>query len=576
MKLYLPDIFNYLSLSQVKSSELVLKCIRNRIDFCEEDDNYKLAFIGNPFIKSDNPLNSKIINLPYCIKKYKKGIKELANSLDGSFLLIFVDLKLGMINIVNDRFGVYPFFYFISDDGFIGSIHSDEVGTKIKDQSLDLISLGEFVRVGTITPGYSFYKNIKSLDYGTILTFDINKKIYSKLKYFDPSLIASKPYKTLNEAYKSMFNSINFLKKRYTNIFKDIGLLLSGGTDSRLIAIFFKNKCRAFSLSSFNNRSKRITQKIASSLRINLDFVNLEYNQYIKDLDFSIYLSGGISSFIENHYSNTKFINIISKKDLLISGCYFDYVFKGLTTNTRSLEIFGLKIPFLIKAPIQLYFYKKDFNVEKKLQELIDKRRSIRFKNINDKNLLEFERVAPLYLECENIGRRSLILFTNWSAFVANYNFIEVMLRTPIDFKINTKLIRLLIFRNSGSIKFVPNSNTGVPIYPSVFLDIIHRILNKIIKNITLLFYSKLRNTKLHGSWVFSKEYVKQKEFEEIFMSIQPEERKIISSILGNDIWKNNEFKKIINDYNQNFIVRIITISKWLEMKRNSLLFKGL
>lgn len=571
----LPEIYNYLSFS-LKEGRIKINCIRRKSFFCEKNNDFLLSFIGNPFIKSSDYNFHEIINLSFCIKKYKKSLNNLVSSIDGSFLIIFVDYKSDLIHVINDRFGAFPFFYNEDFSGIFGSIHSDEVGSKILNKDLDLTSLAEFVRTGTISPGFSFYKEVRSLDYGNILTFDLGKKKVVIKKYFNPSEISDEKYSSLKEAYNDLLCGMKYIQKRYINYFKEIGLLLSGGVDSRSIAIFFKNKCEALSLSSFNNRSKTITKKIAFLLGIKLEFISLEYKQYIRFLEESVFLSGGVSSFIENHYANPEVISKLKRYDLLISGCYFDYVFKGLTTNTKFLKILGIRLPFLVESPRKLYFYKKDFDIEYSLQCLVDHRRNNRYKNIKDKNLLEFERVAPLYLECENIGRRSLFMFTNWNAFVANNIFIDVMLKTPINLKINTRLMRELLFRNSKEIRFIPNSNTGVPIYPNVCIDIIHRGLNFFIRKLKSFFNLQSKRNIPHGSWVFSKEYVAQPEIEKFFWDIDPKDRILINKILGNNIWNNNDFKKIIKNYNQNLIVRIITIGKWLELKRKNNLFKGL
>ena len=571
----LPEIYNYLSFSEV-NGRLTLKCIRNKNNFCERNTEYLLAFIGFPFIRSINNSNQKLANLTFCIEKYNRSISELANSLDGSFLMVFIDFKLDLVHFINDRLGVYPFFYNVRESNIFGSIHSDEVGSNISNKSLDMISLGEFLKVGTISPGYSFYKDIKSLDYGTVFTFNRNTRKSTIFKYFNPNEISKKPYLSLNEAYKNMFFAMKFLKDRYKNSFKKIGVLLSGGLDSRAIAIFLKDNFEAITLSTFNNRSRKITIRIASLLGIKLHVIPLVYDQYINLVDKSVFLSGGMSNFTDNHFASQNTINKLKEYDLLLSGCYFDYIFKSLGSNSKAFSLFGIKFPFLIELNKKISIYRGAFEIEKNLSNLVDKRRLNRFRNIKNKNLIEFRRVAPLSLEAENIYRRSLFMFSNWNPFVVNYLMIKVMLKTPVNLKLNARLIRELLFKNSGNLRFVPNANTGVPIYPNVYFDMIHRIMIFLIFKFKCIVFKSKSSKEIHGSWLFSKEYVGQNQIEEIFFSINSKEKEIIKQLLGKDIWKIKDYKGILEQYNHNFIVRIITLSKWLELRRKSLLFSGI
>ena len=89
----LPEIYNYLSFS-LKEGRIKINCIRRKSFFCEKNNDFLLSFIGNPFIKSSDYNFHEIINLSFCIKKYKKSLNNLASSIDGSFLIFLLIINL--------------------------------------------------------------------------------------------------------------------------------------------------------------------------------------------------------------------------------------------------------------------------------------------------------------------------------------------------------------------------------------------------------------------------------------------------------------------------------------------------
>ena len=99
------------------------------------------------------------------------------------------------------------------------------------------------------------------------------------------------------------------LKKNTENLkknFRKIYLFLSGGMDSRLIAMYFRGKdIKAISLNTFDNREKKITEKLSKKFKFDLNFLSLEYGQYLKYLNEIVLINGGMSDFTGHLFRNT-------------------------------------------------------------------------------------------------------------------------------------------------------------------------------------------------------------------------------------------------------------------------------
>ena len=204
-------------------------------------------------------------------------------------------------------------------------MHSDDVASKFKSLNLDKVSLAEFIRTGKVSPGYSYFKNLKSFDYANILIIDKKKGKLSEKKYFYPEDYIINKYSTINQSLVEMNNSLKKYTKQLKNNYRKISLFLSGGMDSRLIAMYFPgDDIKALSLTTFNNRERKITKKVSKKLKIDLNFLSLEYDQYLKYLNETVLINGGMSDFIENHYYSDNNLKKLCDYDLIISGCYFD------------------------------------------------------------------------------------------------------------------------------------------------------------------------------------------------------------------------------------------------------------
>ena len=113
---------------------------------------------------------------------------------------------------------------------------------------------------------------------------------------------------------------------------------LSGGLDSRVILASTLDAEQAFAFSCFDepNRELRTAERIARTLSVPFLPLQRGPDYYAEHAERGVRISGGMGSLANNH-----FLGVIPRlkhegMENLLTGCYCDYLFKGLPLNRRS------------------------------------------------------------------------------------------------------------------------------------------------------------------------------------------------------------------------------------------------
>ena len=233
------------------------------VDFVKQpfiEDNY--AFITNCEIynwqelankhkinaKNDAELLFKLIKQNKEINKLKKVLKEI----NGVYAFGFFWYDNGLKGyLIKDFFGVRPLWYYKGNKNFYFSSEKKALPSKIKNNSFDL------------NP-----RTILYLDFKENKTKLFYKGFYEKIN------IKNISYKTAVKNTKKLI--LNAIKSRI-NTKKKIGILISGGIDSSLIAKIsakYKNVI-CYNVSTNNGEDKKFTKLLEKKTNLNIKYINI-------------------------------------------------------------------------------------------------------------------------------------------------------------------------------------------------------------------------------------------------------------------------------------------------------------
>ena len=287
----------------------------------------KIEYKGYDFkTKSDTEVVLKALNI--------YGKKSLSY-LEGMWAMAIYDKSLEQLSLTRDRFGEKPLFYKHTNNELIfGSEINYLKKIKIEKFSHNPDKINAFLNLGyksVYKDNSTFYKDIKNIDPGSIVTFNKNLNV-SKKKFWE---LKKKIYKNNNYKKNVKKKIINSLKIRLRSDVP-IGFCLSGGIDSTsLVSIskkIFNQNINTYSIID-NNKDYNETTNIDYVIKdLNIKNKKITFNKkhFIRNLTKLIkYRQMPVLTI--SYYVHSQ-ISKIAKKDgvkILISGTGADEIFSG-------------------------------------------------------------------------------------------------------------------------------------------------------------------------------------------------------------------------------------------------------
>jgi asparagine synthase (glutamine-hydrolysing) len=310
---------------------------------------------------------------------YAQYGKEFCKYLRGMFALVIYDRVLNELVFARDRLGKKPLFIFENEKVII---FSSEVKFFHAFQTIPLEineeSLLNFLSLQYIPGPQTIYKNVSQIKAGELFSYDLNKNQSKSSTYWNmfDYVGQRKDIPELDEIDKLLEKSIKY--RLVSNV--DIGLLLSGGIDSSLLACYMHElagkKVKAFNV-GFAEQSideSAYAKQVASALGLELVSLNLE-DISIDNFSKSIFHADqplGDSAIIPT-YLIAKSIGEHVK--VVLSGEGADELFHGYDHYEYEKYYYGLgKLPFecagmLLNGISELGIHKFD-RIKNKLQSI--------------------------------------------------------------------------------------------------------------------------------------------------------------------------------------------------------------
>jgi asparagine synthase (glutamine-hydrolysing) len=203
--------------------------------------------------------------------------------LEGMFALAFWDKLEHRLLLARDRSGEKPLFYFESKRFLVFGSNTDVVRDNLTSGlDVNYSSVSVMLNSGFVPPNSSIYENIHVLEPGSYIATDVNGITKGSFQNQTSILPLMDSAKTLSDL---LIESVN----DQTIADVDIGLFLSGGIDSTLIASMASANSsisRAFCADLGTNGDDVIaSKKISGQLGIPLTIVQLEKRSIMKLLE---------------------------------------------------------------------------------------------------------------------------------------------------------------------------------------------------------------------------------------------------------------------------------------------------
>lgn len=276
---------------------------------------------GNYISKTES--HPDLPNAEYCAKLYENHGLEFIKGLNSEFAGVIYDRKKNKINIFTDRLSSRPIFYARpSEDSLVFSTSIQSVANHNSvELNWDLNGVFDFFKTGRVYGLKTILENVKQIHPASIYTFDLKSKkfnfnIYWKPKYEPKSW-------SFDEISEKFYRLMRKVLSEQTHKDQDYGLLLSGGSDSRLITSLTEKKLIGLHMNEKMNREAKLAKKIADLNNHDFVFLKRKTDYYLDVLEKTADFSNFINWFEQGQTAG--FVEEIRKEtDCVLTGNYGD------------------------------------------------------------------------------------------------------------------------------------------------------------------------------------------------------------------------------------------------------------
>jgi asparagine synthetase B (glutamine-hydrolysing) len=410
-------------------------------------------------------LAAKIIDAQY----QAHGVSAL-DRVNGNCVVIVHDAARRQLHLVTDRCGVFPAFETESREGRLYGSHPDVLARAASEgHRIDEVSLAEFVLTGTVTPPFSYYERIRASDHATIHTIDLARSGGAHLvkgRYFEFAYGGTSDAAEQDLAIQLAGALQRAVRRRTLPRLGRSAVALSGGLDSRVVlaSTASSEQTVAFSCYDEPNREFRTAEAIARTLAIPFLPLQRTPDYYADHAEQGVRISGGMGSLANNH-----FLGILPRLqqegvENLLTGCYCDYLFKGLPLNRRAHWLTRRET----LAPFGHQFYFDHLATKTALADRARERWQTRIPEgfrAQDTRAAVFQvearRTFPLCYEGDNQQRLVPQRLTGWSPPFVDRDVVDIYRRLPYDFKLNRSIFRKVVGSLTPQLRDIADANTG-------------------------------------------------------------------------------------------------------------------
>lgn len=288
----------------------------------------------------------------YCAYLFNRYGLDFIERLNSEFAGVIFNRSTETVYLYTDRLGSRPVYYYSEENKLIFSTNIvDLYNCTAVDCSYSLTGLYQYLLyercVGIETP----IDEINMIPPGSILKFDLQDRTTQVETYWRPE------YDPDNRSYDKFVKELtqiyyNVVEER-TNDHLSKGLLLSGGSDSRLITSYFDGFSKAYHMNESKNDEYQIARKVANT--VDIDFVFLQrdaeyYGRVLQNYGHLINFSGW---FDQAHVTGFKSI-LQNEIDVIFSGQYSDTIFGHyIPQRNISIPLLNKEAQIPVKRPIK-------------------------------------------------------------------------------------------------------------------------------------------------------------------------------------------------------------------------------
>lgn len=449
---------------------------KNVSDYWLEDDQFVLMMDGEIMSWKVEPqgesTTQKLRNL------YRSKGPHMVDYLNGNFTLFIFNKHEKSLWVANDRMGLRPLYYFEHQGKFC---FSSEVKALLTDEDFpgkcNIQSVIDLLTYEYVLDKQTLVENIFVFPYASTARIDADTKVIGTRRYWD--FIYQRGVQTeLTGQYMEQFLEVftQAVERTLKGPYAPVGLPLSGGLDSRLIAAVIDKKY--FPLHTFTFGEKgcddvKYARKVSRILGSHHHYIPIKHAELGSFFEKGVAYSDGMFTCLHYHYMNMT-AELSAHVKIALDGMAGDvfprrmYSYlegKDVNAAFKAYDSFGENL----RSRIFKREYAGDLTAaRKRFDELFD--HATKTCPVSPVDYLNITQRQRKFINYGKVGKRN---YVEMRMPFLDYDFMDFCLTMPLDFRLNGKLVKNILKQFYPALASVPKADAG-PLFPNRIQQAVH------------------------------------------------------------------------------------------------------
>lgn len=475
-------------------------------------------------------------SVEYCANLYEQHGREFLAGLNGNFAGVIYDTTAEEVSVFVDRLGSQPIFCARPAGQFVFSTQIQTLTDHPAiEPAFDLEYLFEYLTFRRVFGVETPLRGITKLHPASITTYDLASDSVGSEVYWEPRFRpVDRPFESIVDEFVETFRTVvdDWLARD-----RECGLLLSGGSDSRLILAAADQRLTAFHLADWWSEEAQTAQEAARTAGADFELLRRTDSYYEDMLQKNASLSNFDGYFFQGYLTPFE-DEVVGSVDALMSGLYADTLFKSESIPTHSLSLgplgtVPLPVAVGVESPwdvLEQWIEESNgplpstpayFDVHADMHDILSRNVTeadgrITHHGVTYDSLAELvvaNRYYPLSNDSELIYQNSLRQLCPYRTPYLDNRLVDLHLTVPKRYRLRHNLIEEAIGRIDPELAAIPHASTGVSMaqsYPRRYLAQMARAFRR---KFSLFDGTPAEPYHEHGPWRNHAAYLRHEDF---------------------------------------------------------------
>jgi len=295
-----------------------------------------------------------LTDVEYCAQLYERYGREFIVGLNGSFVGVLFDGGSNSLQFFTDRLGSRPIHYTTTGEGVVFSTQIQGLAAFLEGRlSFDAELVCEYLSfersLGLKTP----IEGVERAHPGAITRIELDdRSVDVDVKWRPVHEPLDRSFRYFADTFADIFQSA--ASERY-DPGRETGVLLSGGSDSRLIMGALPDRgVTGYHINDWKNHEAEIAERVADVSGKSFAFLERDRGHYERSLEFGSKISNYTSWFQHGHAGGLA-DKLREECDTLVTGHYSDTLFKHNYLPYGGLLVPGttIELPLYVEQEVE-------------------------------------------------------------------------------------------------------------------------------------------------------------------------------------------------------------------------------